>query len=367
MEYIVIGALLICGLFLLQTARWLFSDHGALGGAAAAILGVMLLAATVVYVAPALMDTEKAKLAEQIAKLTKEGGVLKVDKVKLEADIKRHGAEQDAAAARLADLDRKRLAELEGLSSGVEELRTRMTTSQIGLTVDRPRLPDNTDKADRLRAEVRALSDFRVKSTVAVAPPAQPETPRELTALKDKMSARLSTPNYDVEVYPDKEMIRGRPGRYYVVDLKNATSGIRYFFAGGKYTLGLGNPEFRTSLNTFIGDILSKFEGKVRYDLFVRGNADEKPYQGPFEAGYEFKTIKYVRSLGNDKYGVDTSERSVGGYVRNEDLPDMRAAFMQRVIAEAYPLKAPTILQGTVTSKTDDKDRNAELLLYVDW
>lgn len=367
MEYIVIGAMLVCGLFLLQTARWLFSDHGALGGAAAAILGVVLLGLTVVYVAPALLDTEKAKLAEQIAKLTKEGGVLKADKVKLEADIKRHATEQENAASRLADLERKRLAELEGLSSGVEELRGRMTTSQVGMMVDRPYLPETTDKADRLRAEVRALTDFRMRPTAAATPPLQPETPRELTVLKDKMSARLSTPNYDVEVYPDKEMIRGRTGRYYVVDLKNATSGIRYFFAGGKYTLGLGNPEFRASLNTFIGDILTKFEGKVRYDLFVRGNADEKPYQGPFEAGYEFRTIKYVRSLGNDKYGVETSERNVGGYVRNEDLPDMRAAFMQRVIAEAYPLKAPTILQGAVTTKTDDKDRNAELLLYVDW
>ena len=171
MEYIVIGAMMVCGLFLLQTARWLFSDHGALGGAAAAILGVVLLGLTVVYVAPALLDTEKAKLAEQIAKLTKEGHVLKADKVKLEADIKRHATEQESAASRLADLERKRLAELEGLSSGVEELRGRMTTSQVGMMVDRPYLPETTDKADRLRAEVRALTDFRMRPTAAAAPP----------------------------------------------------------------------------------------------------------------------------------------------------------------------------------------------------
>jgi hypothetical protein len=219
-----------------------------------------------------------------------------------------------------------------------------------------------------VRGELRALTDFRVRQAAAVATPTPaPQPTPELAQLKDKLGARLSTPSYDVEVYPDKEMIKGRQGRYYVVDLKNATSGIRYFFAGGKYTLGLGNAEFRTSLNTFIGDILGKFEGKVRYDVFVRGNADGKPYQGAFEPGFEFHTIKYVRSLGNDKFGLDTSERSIGQSVQNEDLPDLRAAFMQKVITEAYPLKPPTILQGTVTGKTDDRDRNAELILYVDW
>ena len=58
--------------------------------------------------------------------------------------------------------------------------------------------------------------------------------------------------------------IRGRAGRYDVVDLANAASGVRFFFDGGKYTLARGSQEFRASLNTFIGDILSKVEGKDR-------------------------------------------------------------------------------------------------------
>ena len=370
MDYAIIGGLLVCSLFLLQSARWFLTDRGMTSGVLAAIFGLGTLAATIVYVAPALLDTEKVKLAEQVSALTKETSTLKSDKVKLEADAKRFAAEQTASANRLTDLERKRVAELDSVLTGLDDVRGRLNASSAGVVVDRPYFAGNADPDERVRGELRALSDFRVRQAAAIAappPPPVPEPPRELTQLKDKMSARLSTPNYDVEVYPDKELVKGRQGRYYVVDLKNATSGIRYFFGGGKYTLGLGNPEFRTSLNTFIGDILAKFEGKVRYDLFVRGNADAKPYQGPFEPGYEFRTIKYVRSLGNDKYGVDTSERSLGSSVRNEDLPDMRAAFMQKVITEAYPLKAPTILQGSVTSKTDDGDRNAELILYVDW
>ena len=99
----------------------------------------------------------------------------------------------------------------------------------------------------------------------------------------------------------------------------------------------------------------------------MRGSADQKAYQGRFEAGNEFRSIKFVKSLGGDKYGVETGERTVDGVVRNQDLPDLRAAFMQKIVAETYPLKAPTILEGSVTPKVNDRDRNVELILYVDW
>ena len=44
-----------------------------------------------------------------------------------------------------------------------------------------------------------------------------------------------------------------------------------------------------------------------------------------------------------------------------------RAAFMQKIVAETYPTKPPAILQGVVKPKTDDRDRNVELILFVDW
>ena len=53
--------------------------------------------------------------------------------------------------------------------------------------------------------------------------------------------------------------------------------------------------------------------------------------------------------------------------VRNQDLPDLRAAFMQKLVADNYPLKTPIILEGAVSPKTDDRDRNVELILFVDW
>jgi hypothetical protein len=374
MDIAIIVGLLFGGLFLLYMARWLLGEHFLARAICAAVFGVLILGATILRVIPVMTDTENAKLTERVAVLSKEGAALKVDKTKLEADTKRLVAEQATAASRYAELERKRGEELDLIQRDLTDVRGQLSDPSTGLVVDRPVIPERGDQADKVRADIRSLSAVRARPTsvtvnaptpVAAAPMA--DQTKELTQLRDKMSARLSTPAYDVEVYPDKELVRGRQGRYYVVDMKNATSGIRYYFSGGKYVLSAGNQEFRTSLNTFVADILSKFEGKVRYDLFVRGTADGKPYEGRFEPGYEFRSIKFVRSLGGDKYGVETGQRDVADTVRNSDLPDLRAAFMQRLIADAYPLKKPIILEGTVTAKTDDKDRNAELILFVDW
>jgi hypothetical protein len=376
MDYAIIVGLLLSGFFLLYMARWLLSEHFMARAVAAVVFGLVILGATFIRVIPAMTDTENAKLDERIAILTKENGGLKSDKSKLEADGKRLAAETAATTAKLSDSERKRTDDIDLIQRDLGDLRRQLGDPSTGLVVGRAMIPERGDPTDKVRADIRSLSSLRAAPAIAtpvaqapapVAVAAAPEPSRELTQLRDKMSARLSTPNYDVEVYPDKELVRGRQGRYYVVDMKNATSGIRYYYPGGKYVLSVGNQEFRTSLNTFVADILSKFEGKVRYDLFVRGTADGKPYEGRLEPGYEFRTIKYVRSLGGDKYGADIGQREVSDKVRNADLPDLRAAFMQKLISDIYPLKKPIILEGTVTAKTDDRDRNAELILFVDW
>ena len=367
MDIAIIVGLLAGGIFLLYMARWLFSEHLLGKAIAAALFGALVLGATFLRVIPALTDTENVKLNERIAALAKESGALKSDKTKLEAETKKLTAEQTAAAKQLADLDRRRSEELEAIQGDLVDLRSRLNEPATGIAVDRAAVNDRADRADQVRAEIRGLSSFRVKPAQAAAAPVTADQTKELTQLRDKMSAKMTTPSYDVEVYPDKEMVRGRQGRYYVVDLKNATSGVRYFFPGGKYTLSAGDKEFRSSLNTFVADILSKFDGKVRYDLYVRGNADVKPYEGRLEPGFEFRQIKYVRSLGGDKYGVDMAQHDVGDTISNKDLPDLRAAFMQKLIADAYPVKKPIILEGSVTAKTDDRDRNAELIMFVDW
>jgi hypothetical protein len=374
MDWIVIGCLLIAGAFLLWASRWYFSEHYLTKAVIACVLGVVTLGATFVRVIPALSDGEAVALRDKLAVASKESAILKAVKTSLETDAKRLKGEIATAETKLSDLTRQRAEELDGVLIDIEDARAQLTNGPARLTFDPSGVPDKADKADQVRAALRRLAAYKTKPQVLPAPePAPVSAPvaqapgKDLMQLRDKMSAKLSTPTYDVEVYPDRELVRGQTGRYYVVDLKNAASGVRFYFGGGRYTLSAGNAEFRSSLNTFIADILSKFEGKVRYGMFVRGSADGKPYSGAAEPGYAFSNIRYLKSLGGDKYGAESANRIVTAQVRNDDLPSLRAAFMQKVITDAYPVKPPTILEGTVTSKTDDKDRNAELILFVDW
>ena len=372
MDIAIVSALFLGGAVLLVVAVWLARERHVLRALAAGGLGLLVLVATSFRISPALLDTEAAQLRVRVTQLGQDATVLRSDKTRLEGETGRLTNRAAAAEAQSTDLQRKRTSELDATLGEIAQLRAIVTSSGSGLMLDpAPARTPQTDRADQVREEIRSLALIRPLPAVKLVPtPAAVERvdqTRDLMRLKERMGARLSTPNYDVEVYPDREMIRGRQGRYYVVDMKNAASGIRYYFEGGKYTLARSSQEFRSSLNTFVADILSKFEGNVRYDLYVRGSADNKPYEGRFEPGQEFRSINFLKNLGGDKYGVDAGQRTVGDVVRNLDLPDLRAAFLQKIVADSYPLKQPIILEGTVSPKTDDRDRNVELILFVDW
>lgn len=189
----------------------------------------------------------------------------------------------------------------------------------------------------------------------------------DLVRLRDKIGVKLDTPNYSMEAFPDNEVIKKKQGRYYVVELKDANRGIRYYFEKGKYTLDRRSEEFRSSLNVFVGDILSRINGKANYELMVRGTADSLPYTGKFEPGFEFTNVRYLKSIGGDRYEDVLSDHPVSPVLRNEDLPLLRSAYLQKIIADAYPVKPPLVLEGTVSRQVAEKDRNAELLLFVSW
>jgi hypothetical protein len=338
----------------------------------AAVLALFVLGVSYFVIAPALLDTEKGQLQQQVAELRRDEARARTDLVALRRDHGRLEITHDDAL-KAAEAARKRhQSQLEGIHTELLETRSLLTTEARGAFL--PVRTGTTGAAGQRYEQIvdtaRELRNLQPRSVAAPPSPAlvqRQDQTRDLMQLKDRMGARLSTPSYDVEVYPDRELIGGRPGRYYVVDLKEAVSGVRYYFEGGRYTISRSSAEFRTSLNTFIADVLGKMEGNVRYDLFVRGSADRKPYQGRFEPGFEYRQVRFLRSAGGDRYRNDTGERTLDSVVRNEDLPDLRATFIRNLVAESYPVKPPIVLEGSVTPKLDNRDRNVELILFVDW
>jgi hypothetical protein len=381
METIVTLAILIVlailGTGLILSSLTLVRDYGR-PGFLAFLSGVGLLALTYFFIMPALLDHSDGS---ELIKLRADLQASKNKTAEAERQVSEINAQLNrATAARIdtAALLETSLSSIEGDTAKVvqqySEAESRVYLERAASRMAAGPSETPAQHLTRIRSTLEALRHLKSREPFAPAavqaqpaPTARMDDTRDLMQLKDSMSTRRETPSYDVEVYPDKELIGGRKGKYYVVDLKDAANGIRYYFEGGKYSIPRSDAEFRKSLNTFVADVLSKMEGKVRYDLFVRGSADKKPYSGTFEKGLKYEQLVLLKNAGNDRYLSEPQTVRLDQSVRNTDLPNLRAAFMRDVVAETYPIKPPLILEGAVSSNTSDRDRNVELILFADW
>ena len=232
-------------------------------------------------------------------------------------------------------------------------------------TATRRRIESLDAQIDALNQRlVTAMSSVR---NVAKIEPEPKNLKPEIRALRKSLAYGLKTDDYEVEVLPDNEVVRGQTGKYYVIDLKDAQSGLKFRFPGGKYTLSRSDASFRKALNRFVGDVAGKLEKNVRYGFFVRGSADSVPFRGRQLEDYRYDEVDYLQAVGDGRYKLGTRTRAVRASIKNTDLPFLRARFLKDVVATTYPVTKPVILEGTITDRKNNEDRNVELILYVDW
>jgi hypothetical protein len=83
---------------------------------------------------------------------------------------------------------------------------------------------------------------------------------------------------------------------------------------------------------------------------------------------FPFASVSYLPSAGTDLYDANASQSvSFGERYGNDDLPYLRAAFLQKIVTDMYPLSPPTVLQSTVSESRAKSEQYAELLLYIEW
>ena len=191
--------------------------------------------------------------------------------------------------------------------------------------------------------------------------------PAPMGRLQTQMDGTLSTDSYDVDVLPERELISGRSGKYYVVSLKNADNAVKFTFPNGQYTLPKSNRALSKTLRSFSRDILNRLHGQVDYQLFVRGSATRSNFTGKQANDHRYSQISYLPSLSDNRYESSPNTQFFTQEINNNDLPNLRAAFLQELVAQSYPVKKPIILEGEVTDKLNPSDRSVSLILYVGW
>jgi hypothetical protein len=223
------------------------------------------------------------------------------------------------------------------------------------------------DKADAgttgMIVDAAAQSKPVEVASAVVAAATEPDT---LGTLRKALDVQMTTTSYKVGALAEPELIAGRKGRYYLVELKNPKNGDRFTFDSGKYTFQNSRAAYKASFNSFAADILKQLESKAKFDLFVRGSADGQAYQGALEPGFEFRKVTYLPSS-RGLYLANAATVPVASIVHNADLPNLRGEYLRGFLSELYPAKPATLLEGQVTKKDNPAARNTELILFVDW
>jgi hypothetical protein len=159
--------------------------------------------------------------------------------------------------------------------------------------------------------------------------------------LKSALDAGVSKTSYEVRPSPDSPVITGRAGTYYAVTLKrptpNYSSGTPFAFSVGHYNLTGGEPPFLAALDTLIQDVISKIPRHVRYEVFVRGSADDREFKVPPPATnyQEFMVISYLPRDPSEanRYANISKDQRLGQVIANAQLPNIRGAYIARLIA----------------------------------
>jgi hypothetical protein len=210
---------------------------------------------------------------------------------------------------------------------------------------------------------------FAPKSEI-VAPIAPPKTDsaETLAALKKAFDGRMATPHYQVEPLPETELVAGRTGRYYSIELKQPKTADRVAFESARYTLsGPAKEDFKAAFNTFSGDVLRQLDGSVTYELFVRGTADNQSYTGVAEPGFDYRKVTYLPTTGRGQHLKDVATLALNPTIKNSDLPFLRAEFQRSLLAPLALNKSILALEGPVLKKTTAAARNTELIVFVAW
>lgn len=213
------------------------------------------------------------------------------------------------------------------------------------------------------------ISDDRVKES---------EVELEISDVKAKIKIEYISENQRIETQkiPNKQLVKSNIGEYYKINLKLADSKKKVLFPTGEYFFDEQQKELINSINEFRKEIYGVIEQNYETKLFVKGTADalgRDNFEGSIEAPYNkdrgFTDLKYFpNDPQNRMYTNQFESYHIEKKFDNKDLPNLRARFLQYIFSESDPdLPVPIILEGNVKDVIDDQERNAYLIMFVNW
>lgn len=180
----------------------------------------------------------------------------------------------------------------------------------------------------------------------------------------------INTDDYKTTKLPTKEKVQGDKGCYYLIDLKDAKQPPEIIlFDAGKYTKEELDRVTLNSLEKINKEIFYKLKSNnISYKVFVIGSADiagdSKPYIDELIEKDSLEIKFLIKNPNNsEQYLNEYETKIIPKKYANKHLPNLRAAYIQEKLKNLDIYSE--ILNGEVTKKVNEKERNAAIILYL--
>jgi hypothetical protein len=200
-------------------------------------------------------------------------------------------------------------------------------------------------------------------------------SPTPANSIKEIVKAICSltgknTEYYSINIHPNDEVVKGKNGKYFEIKLKDAKSKEELYFDLGKYTIDEFDAVFKSSMEAVKKDVIGVISSaQVEYKIYIRGSADMLGHRKQvIDAliGTDVVAIEYLRKNLGDPNGnqwiQETNTITVTKTYNNKQLPNLRAWYSKDKLSKLNI--SADILDGEVTNRIAEKDRNAIILLY---
>lgn len=195
----------------------------------------------------------------------------------------------------------------------------------------------------------------------------------KLQELEEKMETTYETESFRIRRNLNDEYIEFNKGKYYFIDINNIKTQKVLKFKPGEYVIDSVYEGYHKPILDFYDLVVSEI---VRYgedyQIFIKGSADksaDKTFERKFDPRFKplGGKIKYYIKIYNQKskFKPEFEETIITEPIRNEDLPNLRATFLQAVLRDNFNyIKEAILLDGGVSDRVHEEDISATLILF---
>ncbi len=169
-----------------------------------------------------------------------------------------------------------------------------------------------------------------------------------------------------VDKLENSELVQGEAGDYYLISLKDAKTGAPITFPPAQFVITDKASELHGAMEELRQAVLQRIPARWQYKLFVRGQADGGSFKEPL-GDERYRSLEYLPlSDGSGfHYGPKLVRKRLNKEFENEDLPNLRGAFLARALVETVGGDAPVLLGNIPQPGTNIANRRAEIILLL--